>query len=153
MMEEFNDWDKIADKWEKAISNCVIRGAKNVAKKMVAYAPVDTGFLRASVYVVTWKSSTYGKGRASKMGRRRVNLAAVHELHTEIARPYDDQTAYAAVGATYGECVNYGTRFMAAQPFFEPAIDDSRSDFENDLGKIEEKLGQSAGGSIEDDSF
>lgn len=152
-MEEFNNWDLIADQFDKALSNCVTRCAKNIAKKMTVYAPVDTGFLRASVYWVNWKSSTYGQARPSKMGRKRINWGGTYELHPEIEKPFDDQTAYAAVGATYGEDVNYGTRYMAAQPFFEPAIDDSRTDFENDLSKIEDKLGQSVGGSIEDESI
>lgn len=40
------------------------------------------------------------------------------------------------VGAPYGAYVEYGTRYMAAQPFFTPAVEEYRRQFAQQLGKI-----------------
>src|SRR6266700_5356466 len=42
----------------------------------------------------------------------------------------DDFTGTVTVGAYYGIYVEMGTRFMAAQPYFYPAVDEGRSRFE-----------------------
>lgn len=40
------------------------------------------------------------------------------------------------VGAHYGIYVNYGTRYMRAQPFWEPAIRQARMDLRKDMRKL-----------------
>lgn len=40
------------------------------------------------------------------------------------------------VGAEYGFWVNYGTRKMRAQPFFEPAIEAARAFYEDQINRI-----------------
>jgi HK97 gp10 family phage protein len=152
MSADFNNWDEIADKWDRAISRTIRKAAFDIQAQAQANAPVDTGFLKASIYTVTWKSSNYGKGKASKTGGR-FNPSAVHELLPEIEKPFDDQTAYVAVGASYGEYVELGTVHQRPQPYLFPAVDAIRPSFEAALGKIEEKLGQDVGGSIEDESI
>lgn len=42
----------------------------------------------------------------------------------------------ARVGAFYGVYVNYGTRNMAAQPFWEPAVNEARARLEQRAGKV-----------------
>ncbi|MGZ6321664.1 MAG: hypothetical protein ACXWQR_20470, partial [Ktedonobacterales bacterium] len=46
-------------------------------------------------------------------------------LH-EIEPPGDDTTGIAAVAATYGEPIEYGTSKMGAQPFVHPAAEAMR---------------------------
>lgn len=40
------------------------------------------------------------------------------------------------VGAHYGIYVNYGTRYQAAQPFWEPAIAQARRDLHRDMKEM-----------------
>lgn len=54
-------------------------------------APVDTGFLQASV-----------------------------------SSRFDGRQGVVTVGAEYGAYVNYGTRYQAAQPFFDDAVNEFR---------------------------
>jgi HK97 gp10 family phage protein len=37
------------------------------------------------------------------------------------------------VGARYGAFVEYGTRYMAAQPYFRPAVEEAKRQFKADL--------------------
>lgn len=145
MSEDFNNWDEISNKWDKAISQVVRKTAFDIQARAQANAPVDTGFLKASIYTVTWKSSNYGQGKRSKTGGK-TKFTGTYELFPEIEKPYDDQTAYVAVGATYGEYVEYGTVHMPAQPYMTPAIEAVRPSFEAALGKIEDKLREVRGG-------
>lgn len=40
------------------------------------------------------------------------------------------------VGAPYGIYVEYGTRYMRAEPFFRPAIEKAKRDFRTKFGRI-----------------
>ncbi len=51
-----------------------------------------------------------------------------------------DFTGTVTVGAYYGVYVNYGTRFMAAQPFWNVALDEGRARFEAALAAMESFL-------------
>jgi HK97 gp10 family phage protein len=48
-------------------------------------------------------------------------------------------TATVSVGVDYGRYVEEGTRFQNAQPYFEPAIEDSIPNFERHLEKAVQK--------------
>jgi HK97 gp10 family phage protein len=139
-MSDFNHWAQLANALPKATAQVVRKTALDIQSGAISKAPVDTGFLRASIYTVTSQGSTYGKGRASKMGGK-FNPAAVHELLPEVEKPPDNQTAYAAVGATYGVYVELGTRHMSAQPYFYPAVEAVKPGFDAALAAIEQKLG------------
>lgn len=52
----------------------------------------------------------------------------------------DSLTKFVIVGAFYGIFQNYGTRFMAGKPFFEPGIEQTRPAFEAKLARIESRL-------------
>lgn len=130
MADSFNHFANIADALPKACSQVVRKGALDIQAQAASRAAVDTGFLRNSVYTVTAQGSSYHGG---------------DKMLPEVAGPPDDQSAYAAVGAEYGAYVNYGTRFMPAQPFWEPAIDAVRPGFEAAVAAIQEKLKEAAG--------
>lgn len=72
------------------------------------------------------------------MGRMRI-LAPIDTgfLRNSITVQKLAQATYAvAVGAEYGFWVNYGTRRLRAQPFFEPAVEEARRYFEAELKKL-----------------
>lgn len=130
----FNHFGDIANNLKPVLSQIVRKTAFDLQATAASNAPVDTGFLRNSIYTVTSQDSTYG-GAGSPPGDS--------YLLPEVDTPPDDLTAYVAVGANYGVYVNYGTRYMTAQPFWEPAIDAVTPEFEAALSAIESKLGGS----------
>ena len=125
MAEDFNHFDDLANAFDEAISKVVRKAALDIQGHAAGNAPVDTGFLRNSIYTVTSDSSDYKGGEKAL---------------PEVEKPDDNQTAYVAVGAQYGIYVNYGTRFMPARAFWEPAIDAVRPGFEEALSRIEDKM-------------
>lgn len=129
----FNHFPQIADQLDKALSQAVRKTAFDLQAAAASNAPVDTGYLRNSIYVKTSQDSTYSGGDKDL---------------PEVESPPDDKTAYVAVGAYYGVYVNYGhhTRsgsFVPAQPFWEPAVDATQASFEAALSAIESQLGGS----------
>jgi HK97 gp10 family phage protein len=40
------------------------------------------------------------------------------------------------VGAHYGAYVEYGTRYMAAQPYFRPAVEEAKRQFIADMRQV-----------------
>lgn len=136
MVAEFNHFEQIGDKLHKAMSQVVRKAAFDVQAAAVAAAPVDTGFLRNSIYTITIGASGKRAGQGVSSRRKRGQAA----MFPEIAPPPDDLTAYVVVGATYGIYVEFGTRHMAPQPYFYPAFDQVRGSFEDALARIEEAL-------------
>lgn len=45
-------------------------------------------------------------------------------------------TASAGATTEYAEYLEYGTRFMEAQPFIKPAFDDQKEKFKKDMSKL-----------------
>lgn len=136
MSDEWNNWDKIADQFETAVDQVVRKTAFDIQADAASMAPVDTGFLKNSIYVATWDASTYGQG----------GFGGLHqELLPEVDTP-DEHEAIIGVGASYGEYVEFGTAHQSPQPYLEPAVDWARGPFEDALGKIEDKLKEIRGG-------
>lgn len=118
MMAGFNNWTKIALAIHEGTAQAVKKVAFDVQADAQAHAPVDTGFLRNSIYTVTSEQSTYHSGG---------------QMLPEIQKPSDDQTAYVAVGAEYGTYIEYGTSHMAPQPFLTPAMERASAAFDSAL--------------------
>jgi HK97 gp10 family phage protein len=131
-----NRFPELAAKLRPAMSQIVRKVAFDIEANAAADAPVDTGFLKSSIYTVTSKSSDYGNA-GSPPGDS--------SLLQEVEAPGDDLTAYVAVGANYGIYVEYGTRYMAAQPYFIPAVEAGSAAFEQVASQLESLL---AGGSL-----
>lgn len=127
----FNHFPEIADNIKPVLSKVVRKTAFNLQAMATANAPVDTGFLKSSIYVKTSQESTYGEAETPPKGSH---------LLPEVENPPDELTAYVAVGASYGVHLEYGTRFMGAQPYLTPAADRAQEQFEAALGAIESQL-------------
>ncbi len=94
-------------------------------------APVRTGFLASSVYSITPK---YGSTYAT-MGTPPGDSYALPPIEPD--GPYE---SVVGVAANYGVYVNYGTRFMPAQPFFDEAVANAAFAFPKEAAKLEALL-------------
>ena len=149
---KFNHFPKIAGFITKAVKQVVKETASDIQAVAAINAPKDTGFLASSIYTINGKQSGYGRTTTlSSSGKRRRRKIDTTNLLPEIPPPPDAYTAYAVVGASYGIYVEMGTRFMAAQPYFYPAVDSVRPIFEDRLSKVANMLGSESGISISGD--
>lgn len=129
---DFNKFGAIADALPGVLSQIVRKAAFDVQAQAQVNAPVDTGFLKNSIYTVTSESSSYSS--VSSPTKKDSSVLP------EVEKPEDDQTAYVAVGANYGLFVEVGTRHTPAHPYLSPAVETVRPAFEDALSKVEDKL-------------
>jgi HK97 gp10 family phage protein len=144
MAESFNHFDEIAGKLDDALSKVVTKTALTIQRAAAKNAPVDTGFLRNSIYTVTASESTYVKRSASakrKKKKKKGSASSGAEMLPAVAAPSDKNTAFVAVGANYGAFVELGTARTPAQPYFYPAIDNAKPAFERALNAVKIDLG------------
>ena len=127
MTDTFNHWPQAIDIFDHVLGQVVRKAAFDIQAESASRAPVDTGFLKNSIYVVTSKSSDYGSGGGTN-------------LLPPVEAPLDDKTAYIAVGAKYGIYPEMGTVHMPARPYLGPAVEAVRPGFEAALGAIEQKM-------------
>lgn len=132
MTQTFNKFGDIANVLPGIISQIVRKAALDVQSHAQVNAPVDTGFLKNSIYTVTSESSSYGS--VSSPTKKDSSILP------EVEKPEDDQTAYVAVGANYGLFVEAGTRHTPAHPYLSPAVEAVRPTFEEAMSKVEDKL-------------
>lgn len=90
--------------------------AKKVAQKATDHCPVDTGFLRATVYRSAQDATNYPQAvsQAEARGTGRAVLP-------EVDRPEDELTSIVAYAASYAIFLHDGTRHIAARPWLADA--------------------------------
>lgn len=134
-MGDFNHFAQIADALEQAVIQVVKKAAFDVQSGAASRAPVATGFLKNSIYVVTnHGDNTYGQGAGGGGA-----------LLAPLDPPAGDVTAVIGVGAAYGAYVELGSRHGPAQPYLTPAAEDVRGPFVEALSRLEDAL-HGAGG-------
>src|SRR2546421_7265287 len=126
----FNKFPEIAAHLHTALHEIMVETAFEVANNYTINAPRATGFMAESAYVSSTDGSTYGQGQAPPGDAY---------LLPEVT-PSDDMEAVAGVAASYSGFVEMGTRFMAAQPAFYPAVETAKGFFNDKLAHIEERL-------------
>ena len=131
-MANTNNWAKLASALHPACADVVANTAEFIAETYSANAPVDTGFMASSAYTITSSGSTYGQNAGSPPGDS--------YLLPEVEAPADNLTAIAAVAANYAVFPELGTRFMAAQPAWYPAVDAAQAKLDEELAQIDGKL-------------
>lgn len=134
--------DKLAGELRQQAAKAVRKAAFDIEAKAKIAAPVDTGFLRNSIYTVTSRSSRYGGAqsraenhaskkyagtRKSKLGKR---VSVEGQMFNEVEQPTSDLEAIVTVGAEYGAYGELGTSRMPARPFLGPAAEAVRPSFE-----------------------
>lgn len=143
-MEAFNHFAELAEQYDQTINKLVRAAAFKIERGAKQRAAVDTGAMRASIYVRTEDTSDYGKTGLKALGRNKDVF-----LFPEVEQPTHNE-ALIAVGVSYGIFVEYGTSKMAAQPFMTPAYEAERQPFLNAIHKLIEK-GEKAGIDIDID--
>ncbi len=132
MAESFNHFPAVAAGLKPALQQIESERLLDLEAKVKAFAPVDTGFLRSSVYsVLPDGTSDYGNA---------IDPPGDAYLLPEEATP-SDMSGIVGVAANYAEYVNYGTYKMAAQPFFDQATEAAGSEFEAKFAELEGLLG------------
>lgn len=131
MTTGFNNFPVLSEKFDIAISQVIRKAAFDIQAKAQGSAPVDTGFLKNSIYTVTSDSSNYGNAGSLPKGA---------SLLPEIPGPPDAHTAYVAVGANYGIYVEMGTRHMPPKPYLDPAVETVRPSFESAMSAIDKAM-------------
>src|SRR5512146_2644502 len=91
---------EIAAKIGETASKVVRKSAFDIQAAAQATAPVDTGFLKNSIYVEMRDVSTYSAVQSPE---------ADQTLLPEVDKPAESTTAFIAVAASYGFYVEYGT--------------------------------------------
>lgn len=135
----FNHWGKLALDLKPACQEIVKQVAFEIATDARFLVPKDTGFLNDSIYVGTWDDSTYGAGGMSPPGDS--------YLLPEEPVP-NDMSAIVGVAANYGEYVEFGTRFMTAQPYFYPAMEWGSRSLDAELAVLWAKVAGELGGPL-----
>ena len=113
------------------LSAVLRKSAFDVERAAKDAAPVDTGALRASIYVSISGDSDYAEKSAEaqslmagKTDKERKEVGILPEVKSD-----DELTAVVAVAAAHGAYVEYGTARKGARPFLNPAMDHVRSSF------------------------
>ena len=103
---------EMAEKLGEALDEAVKKASFDIQAAAQAVAPVDTGFLKNSIYVVTDDKSTYGGIQEPTGGQ---------EALPEVEPPREHE-AVVAVAANYGVYVEFGTVHTSARPYLTPAV-------------------------------
>ncbi len=128
----YNRWPEIAAKFPVELHKVVVQVTEFVGKTAYDGAPKRTGWMASTIYTVTSEGSTYGQTNGPAPGD-----SYLLPEGPEVSDPF---TGYVGVAANYAAWVNYGTRFQAAQVFWEPALDEGRLRFEATLSVFESFL-------------
>lgn len=128
----FNRFPEIAAAFPVQLHKVVVQTTGIVHDLAEANAPKRSGFMASNIYTVTSEGSTYGQGQAPP----------TDDVYLLPPGPgvSDQFTGYVGCAANYSVYVEMGTRHMAAQPFFYPAVEEGRARFEAALGAMESFL-------------
>lgn len=127
----WNHFPIIAERLKPGLQKLESERLLDLKSKVKSFAPVLSGFMRDSVYsVLPDGTSDYGQATPP--------TDDVYLLPEE--KPADDMSGIVGVAANYGEFVNGGTRHMAANPFFDMAVEAAGSEFEAKFAGLEDLL-------------
>ncbi len=124
----YNRFPEIAAQFPEQLHKVVVQTVEITNELASDNAPRRTGFMASNIYHVTSDGSTYGQGIAPP-----TDDVYLLPPGPEVSDPY---TGYTACAANYSIFVEMGTRFMAAQPFFYPAVEEGRARFEAALAAM-----------------
>jgi len=127
----YNILPEVAERMLETLDQIIKKSAFDIQASAQSQAPVDTGFLKNSIYVETEKESTYGDAGGP--------MVEGQELLPEVERPKKHQ-AVIAVGASYGLYVEMGSVHGPAQPYLTPAVEKVRPEYDKALALLEAKM-------------
>lgn len=137
----FNNLPLVVTLLPKVANQLVRKGAFDVQAQAQANAPVQTGYLKNSIYTLTdHGESTYDVAKtAAEATEDAEGRAFLDQVEKPIA-PVGGARAVVAVGANYGVFVEEGTSHATAQPYLQPAVDQVKPAYEAAASKVEERL-------------
>src|SRR6266496_3435599 len=115
-----NRFPELAAKLKPSLQKGIQATGEQMVSNIEGPAPRESGFMAENVYVSGPLSSTYGSGSIAPPG---------DSYQLPEVKPADDMSAVVGAAASYSEYVNYGTRYMAAQPFFDQGVEATRGTF------------------------
>jgi HK97 gp10 family phage protein len=127
----YNVLPEVAARMLETLDQIVRKAAFDISASAASQAPVDTGFLKNSIYVETEKESTYGDAGGGGDGSQ--------EMLPEVEKPAKHQ-AVIAVGASYGLYVEMGSVHGPAQPYLTPAVEKVRPEYDHALALLEAQM-------------
>lgn len=111
------------------ITEAVASAAHMVEGRAKVKAPVDTGALRASIYVSMKRGSKASEAMAAAKARRPdANVNALPE-------PRDNFTAHVGPSVEYGQEVEMGSSTRGGTPYLGPALRQTEKDLRDALSK------------------
>jgi HK97 gp10 family phage protein len=128
--------DELKGALRQKAGEAVRKAAFDIQARAKPAAPVDTGFLRNSIYTVTSRGSGYNRAQTQAKNRRSEKYAGTRRVSVEgrmlpdVEQPVGPLDAVVAVGASYGVFVEMGTSRVPARPFLGPAAEAVRPAFE-----------------------
>lgn len=127
-------FEDIGKDTKRLLSAVVRKAAFDVEREAKQNAPVDTGALKASIYVSTKGKSDYAKASADAKA-----IQPKAEIFPE-EKAQEELEAIIGVGVDYGEAVEHGTTRQRAQPYMTPAVEKIRPQFEKAVEKVLESV-------------
>jgi hypothetical protein len=128
----YNRFPEIAKNFSEQLHKVVVQTIDIIAQTAEDNAPKRSGWMASTIYTVTSEGSTYGQTNGPAPGDS--------YLLPEGPAITDPYTGYVAVAANYGMYPEYGTRFMPAQPYFYPAVEEGRQRLQAALDVFESFL-------------
>jgi HK97 gp10 family phage protein len=127
----------------EAMHRAVDESAANIQTRASQTAPVDTGALRASIYVTNGSESDYNQ-RVSQARGLKHDAVILDEMDPQfVISPSSSGTpgpntyiVIVGVAVEHGAPNEFGTRFMRAQPFLTPAVLGEEGTFNNAMSHI-----------------
>lgn len=104
------------------VNEAVMKAAFMVEGRAKAKAPVDTGALRASIYVSMKKG---GKGNEAMVAAKARRPEAVVEA---LPTPKENAVAYVGPSVEYGQEVEMGSSTRSGTPYLQPALRETEAD-------------------------
>lgn len=108
------------------VQDAVAKAAFMVEGRAKVKAPVDTGALRASIYVSMKRQSKGNEAMSAAKARR------PEAITTPLPVPREDAVAHVGPSVSYGQEVEMGSSRRAGTPYLQPALRET----EDDLKKL-----------------
>jgi hypothetical protein len=115
--------DRLIKRLNGNVTDAVAKTAFAVEGRAKIKAPVDTGALRASIYVSMKRGSKGNEAMAAARARR--PEAIIEGLPV----PRDEHTAYVGPSVEYGASVELGSARRAGTPYLQPAVRETEREF------------------------
>lgn len=121
--------DNILKHLDGNVAKAVETAALAVEARAKLKAPVDTGALRASIYVEMKRSSGFPQARSEVKGRN-----AEVDAH-QLPVPREEMVAHVGPSVEYGMEIELGSSKRAGTPYLQPAVRETEEEFRKLLGK------------------